>query len=300
MTVHGDGPSLAALASYLARSGVPMGSSADLLTRRLLPLAAGVLLLLIVFQQLQRVRTAGQASAAVRRYGWGRRLQAGVVGVGYPALLFALGTVLFSVQGPLVVRPSPTAASSGSSASSSRNVPPTPRAQSLLAPDPQAVILEGGDFPGGFHAQRAKPVTFVSAEDSFPSWDVVYEPDSPAQAGDYLLAESLVVVYSSVPMAAGAVEAQAAVARSQQGQQYVPLSKVGDQVTVWVEKSGNDKEHVVVKVTWRYVNVLGQVAILAPASSPRPERALQLARVQQERIQTRSPAVLTLPTQRPS
>jgi hypothetical protein len=291
----GEGP-LPALALSLARSGASEASSPDLLTRRLLPLAGALLLVLIVFQQMQRARAPGQGSV-VMRYGLGRRLQAAVVGLGYPALLLALGTVIFSAQGPLMPRSSQAAASP---ASGSHSVEPTPRPPALLAPDPHAVILEAGDLSGGFHVQRAKPVAFISAGDSYPSWDVVYEPNSAVQGGEYLLAESLVVVFSNVPVAAGAWEARVAANRASRAQEYVPLSKVGDQVAVWVEKIANSPDYVVIRVTWRYINVVSEVAILTPASSPRPERALQLANVQQDRLKKRSPAVQTLPTQHPA
>jgi hypothetical protein len=294
----GEGPALPALASFLARAGASQGSFADLLTRRLLPLVAGLLLTLVVFQQLQRARALRQGLVAVRRYGIGRRVQAAVVGVGYPVLLVALGAVLFSSEASLVLKPSQAAASSAAGSRSA--VQPSPRPQALLAPDPQAVILQAADLQGGFHVQRAKPVAFVSAGDSFPSWDVVYEPNSAAQRGEYLLAESLVVVFSNVPQAAGAWEARVASDRASHAEEYVPLSKVGDQVAVWIEKTANSQDYVVVRVTWRYVNIVNEIAILAPASSAKPEHALQLARVQQERLKTVAPPVQTLPTQHPA
>jgi hypothetical protein len=291
---NGEGP-LLALASSLAGSGAWQNSSPDLLTRRLLPLAGALLLVLIVFQQMQRAKAPGRGSV-VMRYGLGRRVQAAVVGLGYPALLLARGTVVFSAQGPLMPRSSQAAGS----VSANRPVAPTPQAPALLAPDPHTVILNAGDLSGGFHVQRAKPVAFISAGDSYPSWDVVYEPNSAVQGGEYLLAESLVVVFSNVPVAAGAWEARVAANRASKAQEYVPLSKVGDQVAVWVEKIANSPDYVVIRVTWRYVNVVSEVAILTPASSPRPERALQLAKIQQDRLKTRAPAVQTLPTQHPA
>jgi hypothetical protein len=291
---NGEGP-LLALASSLAGSGAWQNSSPDLLTRRLLPLAGALLLVLIVFQQMQRAKAPGRGSV-VMRYGLGRRVQAAVVGLGYPALLLALGTVVFSAQGPLMPRSSQAAGS----VSANRPVAPTPQAPALLAPDPHTVILNAGDLSGGFHVQRAKPVAFISAGDSYPSWDVVYEPNSAVQGGEYLLAESLVVVFSNVPVAAGAWEARVAANRASKAQEYVPLSKLGDQVAVWVEKIANSPDYVVIRVTWRYVNVVSEVAILTPASSPRPERALQLAKIQQDRLKTRAPAVQTLPTQHPA
>src|SRR5438128_6552224 len=90
-------------------------SSLDLTSRRLLPLAAGALLILLVFQQLRRVEPVDEG-----RYSWSRRLAAGTVGVGFPVLLLGLGAVIFSVQYPLLLRNS-QAAGFGSNASSTRS-----------------------------------------------------------------------------------------------------------------------------------------------------------------------------------
>jgi hypothetical protein len=283
-----DGLGLAVLAAG--------SSNLDLQGRRLLPLAAGLLLVYLVFQQLRVARPLAEA-----RYTLGRRVAASVVGLGFPVLLLGLGAVIFSVQWPLLLRSSPAVASSSSSSqgSSSRH-PSTPGVggTSLLAPDPRAVTLDVKDLPTGYHVYKANPVVFTSGEDSYPSWDVVFEPDSTNASADYALAESLAIVYPSVAMANGAIQALAAVERTQQSLQYVPLAKLGDQEAVWVEKTSNRPELVVVRVTWRYSNVVGQVSVLAPAKAPRPERALQLAATQQERLKARAPVVHTLPNPR--
>jgi hypothetical protein len=271
-------------------------SSPDLTSRRLLPLAAGALLILLVFQQLRRVEPAGDS-----RYSWSRRLAAGTVGVGFPVLLLGLGAVIFSVQYPLLLRHAAPASGLGSTASSAQaaqgTVPARPGV-TLLAPDPHNVTLEVNDLPGGYHVQHANPVVFTSGEESSPSWDVVFEPDTSNTGADYALAESLAIVYPSVTAAKGAIEALGTAERANHFQQYVPLAMLGDQNVVWVERTSNRPELVVVRVTWRYSNVVGQVAILTSATNPKPERALQLAAVQQERLKARAPAVHALPNPR--
>jgi hypothetical protein len=274
-------------------------SSPDLTSRRLLPLAAGALLILLVFQQLRRVEPAGDS-----RYSWSRRLAAGTVGVGFPVLLLGLGAVIFSVQYPLLLRHAAPAsglgstASTASSAQAAQGTVPARPGVTLLAPDPRNVTLEVNDLPGGYHVQHANPVVFTSGEESSPSWDVVFEPDTSNTGADYALAESLAIVYPSVAPAKGAIEALGTAERANHFQQYVPLAMLGDQNVVWVERTSNRPELVVVRVTWRYSNVVGQVAILTSATNPKPERALQLAAVQQERLKARAPAVHALPNPR--
>jgi hypothetical protein len=276
-------------------------SSLDLTSRRLLPLAAGALLILLVFQQLRRVEPAGEG-----RYSWSRRLTAGTVGIGFPILLVGLGAVIFSVQYPLLLRHPHAPAGFGSNASSTQSSTQAPRSTpaparqgpTLLAPDPRAVTLELHDLPAAYHVLKANPVVFTSGEESSPSWDVVFEPDSSNTKPEYALAESLAIVYPSVAVAKGAIEALGTAERANHFQQYVSLAKLADQNVVWVERTSNRQDLVVVRVTWRYSNVVGQVSILASASNPKPERALQLASTQQERLKARAPAVHALPNPR--
>lgn len=280
------GPDLALLAAG--------SSSVDLTSRRLLPLVAGALLILLVFQQLRRAEPVGEG-----RYSWSRRLTAGAVGVGFPVLLLGLAAVVFSVQYPLLLRHSPSTTGLGSSAQAVRSNPPQANpGVTLLAPDPRAVTLELKDLPAGYHVLKANPVVFTRGEDSSPSWDVVFEPDSSNSSPDYALAESLAIVYPSAAVARGAIDALGTAERANHFQQYVPLSRLGDQDVVWVERTSNRQDLVVVRVTWRYSNVVGQVSILASAGSPKPERALQLAATQQERLKSRAPAVHALPNPR--
>jgi hypothetical protein len=269
-------------------------SSLGLTSRRLLPLAAGVALALLVFQQVRRAEPADDGP-----YAWGRRLAAGTVGLGFPVLLVGLGAVIFSAQWPLLLRPSPEAVGSGPRVSGAQSRPTAvPTGPRLLAPDPQAVTLELKDLPPGYHVLKANPVVFTSGEESSPSWDVVFEPDASNTGADYALAESLTIVYPSVTLANSAIDALGAAERANHFQQYVPLAKLGDKDVVWVEKTSNRKDLVVVRVTWRYSNVVGQVSILTSANDPKPERALQLASTQQERLRARAPVVHPLPTPR--
>lgn len=264
----------------------------SLTSRRLLPLVAGVLLLVLVFQQLRRLEPAGEA-----RYSWGRRLAAGTVGLGFPVLLVGLGAVLFSVQGPLLLRPSQAAAGSSTTHPPSRPSGAQPSAApNLLAPDPQKATLSLADLPEGYHVLKALPVVFSSGEPSSPSWDVVFEPDSSNTRADYVLAESLAIVYPSVAKANGAIDDLGTIERANHFQQYVPLARVGDRDVVWLEKTSNRPDLVVVRVTWRLSNVVGQVSVLTSSSNPRPERALQLATAQQARLKANSPVVRSLPT----
>ena len=282
------------LVSTLLQAGDWRSSPADLMVRRLLPLAAALMLMLLVVQQLQRVRILERVRLQrlplpVRRYGVGRRLQAAAVGLGYPTLVAALVGVLFSLQVslPQLSLPGALAGSSKSNVHAAERATPAPVAR-LLAPDPQQATLTASDLPGSWHVERARPVAFSSPNDAFPGWDAVYLPDRPDPAGDYQEVESLVVVYSTVGKASSAVDSWATADRAAQSQEYVPVARLGDQDTMWLEKTANRPEYVVVRVTWRYDNVVGQVAILTSSSSPHPERALQLANVQQDRIKTDS------------
>jgi hypothetical protein len=278
--------------TVLAAASPSLGTT----SQRLLPLGAGVLLLLVVFHQLQRVEPADEG-----RYSWGRRLIAGTVGLGFPVLLMGLGAVIFSVQGPMLLRPSQIAVGAGSAArpapSSRPSGSPGPTAPGLLSPDPQKVTLMVADLPAGYHVLKALPVVFSSGESPSPSWDVVFEPDSANTAADYSLAESLAIVYPSLNAANGAIDDLGTVERANHFQQYVPVSRVGDRNVVWVEKTSNRPDLVVVRVTFRISNLVGQVSILTSSANPRPERALQLATIQAARMKGNSPVVHSLPTQ---
>jgi hypothetical protein len=288
--------SLSGVAVALVSTGADwQRSSADLLVRRLLPLAAALLLIGIVFQQLQRVRALQRTRSqrlplTVRRYGPGRRLQVAAVGLGYPTLVASLVGVLFSLQVPLppLQLPHSLPGAGRSTVNASDSTQPSPGVERLLSPDPQQSTLTASDLPGSWHVERARQVAFSSPNDAFPGWDAVYLPDRPDPKSDYQEVESLVVVYSSVAKASSAVDSWASADRAAQSQEYVPLARLGDQDTMWVEKTANRPEYVVIRVTWRYVNVVGQVAILTSSSSPHPERALQLANLQQSRIKARS------------
>jgi len=281
-----------ALAVSLVSTAGWQRSTADLTVRRLLPLVAALMLILVVFQQLRRVRMlrSQRLPLPVRRYGPGRRLQVAAVGVGYPTLVASLVGVLFSLQVPLPALrlPQGLPGSSRSTVTAAETASPSPGAGRVLSPDPQQATLTAADLPGSWHVERARPVAFSSPNDSFPGWDAVYLPDKPDPRSDYQEVESLVVVYSGVTKASSAVDSWASADRAAQSQEYVPLARLGDQDTMWVEKTANRPEFVVIRVTWRYVNVVGQVAILTSSSSPHPERALQLANLQQNRIKSRS------------
>jgi hypothetical protein len=266
--------------------------------RRFLPLAAGLLLLLVLFQQLRRRRLI-PAAAAVGPYGVGRRMVAGLVGLTLPALVAGLALLVVGVQLPSPLRHLPRAGAPTLDRTAAGGRPaktvPSPRGPKILAPDPASVTLQTGDLPPGYHVLKASKASFSSGGiDAYPSWDVVFEPDTGNQAAAYPLAESLAVVYPNAGAASRAIETQSAADRSGGAAQFVPLSKLGDEVTVWVEKTSNRPEFRVVRVTWRYDNVVGQVSTLTPAGAPHPEQTLQLATVEQERLKARAPTVQTL------
>jgi hypothetical protein len=267
--------------------------------RRFLPLAASLLLLLILFQQLRRRRLI-PAAAALGPYGPGRRLVVGLVGLGLPALVAGLALLLLGSQLPSPLRPAqrgvPGTLDRTTAGGRASNPVPSPRGPKILAPDPAAVTLQTGDLPSGYHVLKANKASFSSGEsDAYPSWDVVFEPDAGNRGAAYPLAESLAVVYPSDGEASRAIQTQSAADRSGGAAQYVPQSKVGDEVTVWVEKTSNRPEYRVVRVTWRYANVVGQVSTLVPAAAAaHPEQTLQLAKVEQDRLKSRSPTVQTL------
>lgn len=279
--------------SYLASL-----SAAELLLRRLLPLVAGALLLFVVFLQLRRHSRVPAASRPGLRYDFARRGLAILLAVALPALLVGLGAFLFTGgqwQAPLRSAQRTVAAGQDRAGAShtpqpEATAPPT----RILAPDPSAVTLQADDLPAGYHVLKANKASFSTGSDAYPSWDVVFEPDATARAPAYPLAESLAVVYPSVSAAARAVDAQSSLDRSGGAAPYVPSSRVGDQVTVWVEKTSNRPDYAVVRVTWRYVNVVGQVSMLTPSRAVRPDQALTLANREQERIKASAPAVPSL------
>lgn len=279
--------------SYLA--SLP---ATELSLRRLLPLVAGALLLFVVFLQLRRHSRVSAASQPGFHYDFGRRVLAVLLALALPALLVGLGAFLFAGgqwQTSLKSAQRTVAAGQDRAGGSHSPQPESTAAPTrILAPDPSAVTLQPGDLPPGYHVLKANKASFSTGSDAYPSWDVVFEPDATNQAPAYPLAESLAVVYPSSNAAAGAVEAQSGVDRRGGAAPYVPSSKVGDQVNVWVEKTSNRPDYAVVRVTWRYVNVVGQVSLLTPSRAVHPDQALTLANREQERIKGSAPAVQSL------
>jgi hypothetical protein len=148
------------------------------------------------------------------------------------------------------------------------------------------VTLQSGDLPPRYHVLNANKASFSSGDDVYPSWDVIFEADPTNQPPAYPLVESLAVVYPSTAAASSSLEAQSEADRAGGAAPYQPLPKLGDQTTVWVEAADNRPGYVVVRVTWCYLNVLGQVSVLSSASSVHAEQVLTLATVEQERIKS--------------
>lgn len=280
--------------SYLATL-LASPPAAELLLRRLLLPAAGMVLLLVVLLQLRRqAQMAGLPGTARRRF-------AALVGLALSVLLVTLAAFLF--VGPLSspLRATQRAMSGGLD----RALPGHsggPRATAaparILAPEPSAVTLQSGDLTPGYHVLNANKASFSSGDDAYPSWDVLFEPDPDNRAPAYPLVESLVVVYPSVAAASSSLEAQSSADRAGGAAAYVLLPKLGDQTAVWVEKAANRPDSLVVRVTWRYLNVLGQVSMLSSASTVHPEQTLTLAAVEQERIKTHAPSAQPVPASR--
>jgi hypothetical protein len=118
---------------------------------------------------------------------------------------------------------------------------------------------------------------------------VVFQP-APGQEAGFDLAESLAVVYPSDAVAASALQALAASEQTSQASQQSPDQLVGDRMTVWVEAVPSRSNEAVVRVTWKSMNVVGQVSLFGPSGSRElVSRALELAQLEQDRIGAPAP-----------
>jgi hypothetical protein len=294
----GGGIVTASLGPLLVLPVTVSGVATDMLLRRSLPVAAGLVVVLVLLTQLRRA-TAAVDQAGARAYGWGRRLALSTVSAGFVAVLVTLAMFSFSGR-PARALPSRQPPLAQSIPSPALPQPPTQQGTSsgsnkILVPDPRAVTLLVTDLPSGYHVRKAGPATFSAGGQPLPSWDVVFEPDSNQHA-DFQMAESLVALYPTTAAATQALDSQVASEQASQAQQYVPLGKLGDRVTVWVEPPSGGGQTEIVRVTWQSLNVLSEVSILGPAGSLQPGRAVQLASVQEERLRMRSPTLETLPS----
>ena len=175
--------------------------------------------------------------------------------------------------------------SSISAPSSASPTPPWPSPAGTLNVAPGAVTLQSADLPAGYHVLRQGLASFSPADQTgaVPSWDVVFAPDSGRPA-DYLLVESLVAVFPDSATAAAALATTMQAEQAQHAVEWDPVPGLGDQQTVWVEAAPDRPSYGIVRVTWQYQNVLGQVSVLGPIVPLQPAQTIQLARVEQNRI----------------
>jgi hypothetical protein len=107
---------------------------------------------------------------------------------------------------------------------------------------------------------------------------------NPAQPADYEFAESLAVVYANDRVATSAMASLSAAERAAGATEQAATIPVGDVQTVWVEQAPNRPGVTIVRVTWRSMNVVGEVSLMTQAGPAQLQRALQLALLEQERI----------------
>ncbi len=139
--------------------------------------------------------------------------------------------------------------------------PPTRR----MNPEPRVVTLRTTDLPPGYHVLHEGAASFSSTggQGQPSSWDVVFAPDL-GQTAKLLLIESVVAVYSDAAMAAAAVDIEDAAERSAHALQQAPVPSLGDQQAIWIQPAPDHATYGVTRVTWRSINVIGQVSMLAP------------------------------------
>jgi hypothetical protein len=111
----------------------------------------------------------------------------------------------------------------------------------------------------------------------------------PAQAPGYSYVESLAVVYPSDRVAAAAMTSMGAAELANKAIEQPVGRPVAARQTVWVEQNPGKADEVIVRVTWQSMNVVAQVSVYGQAGQARLDRALQLARLEQERISAPSP-----------
>lgn len=201
---------------------------------------------------------------------------------GWTVILF-FPEVWASWRGQALATPSaaPTGPRQGDDASS-RPSPPTRQ----MNPEPRLVTLRTTDLPPGHHVLHEGSASFSSTgrQGQPPSWDVVFAPDL-GQPAEVLLIESVVAVYPDNATAAAAVDIEDAAERSAHALQQAPVPSLGDQQAIWIQPAQGHATDGVTRVTWRSVNVVGQVSVLGPMTPLVLEMTLHLARVEQDRIE---------------
>jgi len=150
--------------------------------------------------------------------------------------------------------------------------------------EPRAVTIKPGDLPAGTRVDSEGPASFRAGSGTVPpSWDVLMHLD-PAQAPGFTYVESLAVVYPTDRVAASAMTSMGTAELANRASEQPASVPIAARQTVWVEQNPGKADEVIVRVTWQSMNVVAQVSVYGQAGQARLDRALQLARLEQERI----------------
>jgi len=155
-----------------------------------------------------------------------------------------------------------------------------------MNPEPRLVTLRTTDLPPGHHVLHEGSASFSSTggRGQPQSWDVVFAPDL-GQPAEFQLIESVVAVYPDDATAAAAVDIEDAAERSAHALQQTRVPSLGDQQAIWIQPAPDHATYGVTRVTWRSVNVVGQVSVLGPITPLVREMTVYLATVEQDRIE---------------
>jgi hypothetical protein len=232
---------------------------------------------------------SGHVAPAMQRGGLHRNQQAvlgGLTAVCLAVLVTLLATALLPqvgggrlrtvVQGNSVTSEGSTSAWPGTIS--------TAPGQPVRLTEPRAVTIKPGDLPAGTRVDSEGPASFRAGSGAVPpSWDILMHLD-PAQAPGFSYVESLAVVYPTDRVAASAMTSMGAAEQANRASEQSVSLPMAARQTVWVEQNPGKADEVIVRVTWQSMNVVAQVSVYGQAGQARLDRALQLARLQQERI----------------
>jgi hypothetical protein len=215
-----------------------------------------------------------------------RAVLGGLTAVCLAVLVALVATALLSQAGAGRLR----AAVQGSTITSEGSTSAWPGAissgtgQPVRLTEPRAVTIKPGDLPAGTRVDSEGPASFRAGSGAVPpSWDVLMHLD-PAQAPGFTYVESLAVVYPTDRVAASAMTSMGIAELANRASEQPVSVPIAARQTVWVEQNPGKADEVIVRVTWQSMNVVAQVSVYGQAGQARLDRALQLARLEQERI----------------
>jgi hypothetical protein len=201
-----------------------------------------------------------------------------LVALGATALLPQAGAdrIRAVVQGSTVIPEGSRSAWPGTISSST--------GQPVRLTEPRGVTIKPADLPAGTRVDSEGPASFRAGSGAVPpSWDILMHLD-PAQAPGFTYVESLAVVYPTNRVAASAMTSMGAAEVANRASEQPVSLPIAARQTVWVEQNPGKADEVIVRVTWQSMNVVAQVSVYGQAGQARLDRALQLARLEQERI----------------